>query len=151
MSWMILSLGLWWTCSQAVVLAASSEDSTGAGFWDWRPHVAGGGGGLVTIDFSLCTTVWWRWWFSCWWWEASLPPQAGPLYHGLPLTEWQREWLRRKPVSFIYFKKFYLFWLYHMACAILVLQLGIQLTFPAVEMQNLNHRTAREIPSQCLS
>ena len=38
-----------------------------------------------------------------------------------------------------------------MACAILVLQLGIQLTFPAVEMQNLNRRTAREIPSQCLS
>ena len=38
-----------------------------------------------------------------------------------------------------------------MACAILVPQLGIELTPSAMEMQNLNHRTAREIPSQCLS
>ena len=38
-----------------------------------------------------------------------------------------------------------------MACEILVPQLGIELTPPAMETQNLNHWIAREIPSQCLS
>ena len=45
-----------------------------------------------------------------------------------------------------YFLFIYLFWLRHSACGILVPRPGIEPAPPAVEAQNLNHWTIREVP-----
>ena len=42
---------------------------------------------------------------------------------------------------------FFFFWLCHMACRILVPQPGTEPVPPAVEVQSLNHRAAREVPT----
>ena len=41
---------------------------------------------------------------------------------------------------------FFNFWLYRAACGILVPQPGIEPAPPAVEVRNLNHCTAKEVP-----
>lgn len=41
----------------------------------------------------------------------------------------------------------FFFWPCYMACNILVPQPGIELVPPAVELQNTNHWTAREVPN----
>ena len=41
---------------------------------------------------------------------------------------------------------FLIFWPHCAACGILVPQLGIEATPPAVEARSLNHWTAREVP-----
>ena len=49
---------------------------------------------------------------------------------------------------YFYFLNFLLFfWLCHAACRILVPQAGIEPTPPAMEVQNLNHWTVREVPT----
>ena len=48
--------------------------------------------------------------------------------------------------------KFFIFWLCHAACGILVTWPGIEPAPPALEAQSLNHRTTREIaPDQFLN
>ena len=41
---------------------------------------------------------------------------------------------------------YFFFWPYHAACGILVPRSGIKPVLPAVEVQSLNHWTAREVP-----
>ena len=49
--------------------------------------------------------------------------------------------------TFLIFKFFnYFFWPCHVACGILVSQPGVEPMPPAVEVQSLNHWTAREGP-----
>ena len=47
--------------------------------------------------------------------------------------------------SFPWNSTFFVFWLYHMVCRILVPQPGIQSMSPVVEVQRLNHWTTREV------
>ena len=42
---------------------------------------------------------------------------------------------------------FFVVWLRYVALEILVLQPGIKLVYPALGVQNLNHRTTREVPN----
>ena len=54
-------------------------------------------------------------------------------------------------MSFIYlFIILKIFWLYHVACGILVPRPGIKPTPPTVEAWSLNHWTAREVPMYVL-
>ena len=48
---------------------------------------------------------------------------------------------------FIFFLSFLFIFIGHMACGISVFQLGIETMAPALASQNLNHWTAREVPS----
>ena len=62
--------------------------------------------------------------------QSTLPKTAGPLIL----------------FYFYYYYYFLIFWSHHAACGILVPRTGIKLAPPAVEMQSLNHWTAREVP-----
>ena len=44
---------------------------------------------------------------------------------------------------------YFIFLLHHKACRILVPQPGMERAPPAVEVWNLNHWTAREVPTKC--
>lgn len=45
-----------------------------------------------------------------------------------------------------FFSIYFIFWLYHMACGILVPQPGVKPMSPILEAWSLNHGTAREVP-----
>ena len=53
--------------------------------------------------------------------------------------------------NILLFVFFGVFWLHHTACGILVPQLGIEPTPPVLEVQSLNHWTAREVPMPTFS